>query len=102
MNAMTKGLCPPDIGGQSLFKDGSDLEAERLYELIGPKPKDDLIAFECGADWTNAATESELREVAKLSGWIDRREAAAKELRARRKVIRDRCIKRRQRARLSE
>lgn len=102
MSAPVTALCPPDVGGQSTPENASDLEAERLYRLVGPKPKEVPYAFECGADWTNAATENELREVAKLTGWIERRERAMRELRARRKVIRDRCIKRRQRARLGE
>ena len=97
---LSPNICPPALGGQTPVKEGADIEAQRLYELIGPKQKDAPLVFECGADWTNAASEDELREVAKLTAWIDRRERAVRELRARRKVIRDRCIKRRQRARV--
>lgn len=99
---IASALCPPVASGQMGHNGGPDLEAERLYELIGPKPKEAPVTFECGADWTNAATKKELRRVARLTAWIERAERRLRELRALRKVIRDRCIKRRQRARLTK
>ena len=73
---------------------GPDMEAERLYQLIGPKPSEPVYAFDCGAPWTAYATEKELKELGRVHGWIIRAEARIKMLRTRRTRIMMRCIRR--------
>jgi hypothetical protein len=76
-----------------------DTEAKRLHELLGP-PKAPLVPppFDCGAPWTRQATKAELKRLAKLQMRISIREAALSELKAERKRIMNRCIRRMRRA----
>ena len=89
--------CTPRSGVQIGHNGGPDIEAERLFALIGPKMPDEPVVFDCGADWTLAANDDELVYVAKIAGRIQRREAAIKEMRRNIKRVRDRCIRRRRR-----
>ena len=74
------------------------LSAFDLYRIFGPAPAPELPAFECGAPWTGRATDEELVEVSRITARIELRERAIRELRAQRKRIMMRCIRRKRRA----
>lgn len=71
-----------------------DEMALRLFELIGPRTDTAIEPFECGAPWTAHATEEELKRLGTLQARIIRREQAIKELKAERKLIMNRNIRR--------
>lgn len=73
---------------------GPDMEAQRLFEIIGPRAETALQPFQCGAPWTGHANDKELRRLAKLQKRIDLRERALRELMAERRKIMNRCIRR--------
>lgn len=77
---------------------GPDMEAERLFELIGPRTSETAVPFECGAPWTRHATPAELKRLAKLQMRIWLREMGLKDDRAERRRIMKRCIQRMSRA----
>jgi len=83
----------PDDGALTL----DDL-AMRLFEVIGPRTDLEIEPFECGAPWTAFATEEELKRLGTLQARIIRREQALKELKAERKRIMNRNIRRMRRA----
>lgn len=68
--------------------------AMRLFEVIGPRTDLEIEPFECGAPWTAHATEEELKRLGTLQARITRREQALKELKAERKRIMNRNIRR--------
>lgn len=86
--------CAVDTTAQMGHNGGPDLEAEHLYQIIGPKEKSAPEVFDCGAPWTAHASRQELLELARVQGWIVRREQALRELRARRTRIMMRCVRR--------
>lgn len=73
---------------------GPDIEAQRLFEIIGPRDPDQPSVFQCGAPWTKHAEDLELIRLGKLQSRIERREQALRELRAERTKIMMRCIRR--------
>ena len=72
--------------------------AMRLFEVIGPRADLEIEPFECGAPWTAHATEEGLKRLGTLQARIIRREQALKELKAERKRIMNRNIRRMRRA----
>lgn len=72
--------------------------ALRLVELIGPRTDLEIEPFECGAPWTAFATEEELMRLGTLQARITRRERTLSELKAERKRIMNRNIRRMRRA----
>lgn len=72
--------------------------AMRLSKLIGPRTDQEIEPFECGAPWTAHATDAELKRLGTLQARITRREQALKELKAERKRIMNRNIRRMRRA----
>lgn len=72
--------------------------AKHLFEAIGPRCDTAIPPFECGAPWTGYATDADLKRLGKLQARIIRRERALKELRAERKRIMEKNIKRMRRA----
>lgn len=77
---------------------GPDMEAERLFELIGPRKTEVAMPFQCRAPWTAYATEDELKRLAKLQARIWLREQALKDLRTEVRRIMKRNIQRMSRA----
>ncbi|MCF6432641.1 hypothetical protein L1069_17230 [Leisingera sp. MMG025] len=77
---------------------GPDMEAERLFKLIGPRTSETAVPFECGAPWTRYATPTELKRLAKLQARIWLREMGLKDDRAARRRIMKTCIQRMSRA----
>lgn len=78
---------------------GPDMEAERLFALIGPRPTPKPTVFQCGAPWTGHASDAELIRLGLVQTRIERRERALKELRAERTKIMMRCVRRMRRDR---
>lgn len=72
--------------------------ASRFFEVIGPRTDTAIEPFECGAPWTGHATEAELKRLGTLQGRIDRIEHRLKALKAERKLIMNRNIRRMRRA----
>lgn len=77
---------------------GPDMTAERVLEILGPKPETAIELFECGAPWTAYADDVELKRLGKVHRRIVMRELALAELRAERTKIMRRCIRRMRRA----
>lgn len=77
---------------------GPDMSVAYWFALIGPRPTETVLPFDCGAPWTGHATDEELKRLGTLQGRITRREKALQELRAERKRIMKRCITRMRRS----
>lgn len=73
---------------------GPDMDAQKLFELIGPRQDEPVEPFERGAPWTAHADDDELKRLGVLQGRITRRERALRELKAERTRIMNRCIRR--------
>jgi hypothetical protein len=73
---------------------GPDAEALRLFELIGSRSVVAIVPFECGAPWTGYATEAELKRLGTLQARINRREQSLREMKAERRLIMNRNIRR--------
>lgn len=73
---------------------GPDMEAERLHALLGPRRPDPIPAVDSGAPWTAYATPKELKRVATLDAWLFRIKSREGIIRAMRRAIMMRCIRR--------
>lgn len=69
-------------------------EAERLFTLIGPAQLLEIQPFQCGAPWTAHASDAELRELALNEFRIALKERALADMKAKRRKIMNRCIRR--------
>lgn len=78
---------------------GPDMEAEQLFEMLGPRPSAAPVAFQCGAPWTAYASDAELKRLGLVQGRIERREEALRQLRKERTLIMMRCVRRMRRER---
>lgn len=69
------------------------------FKAIGPKVNELVKPFQCGAAWTAFASDIELRRLAKLQARIERKQKALSELKADRRQIMVRCVRRMRRER---
>ncbi|MBO9430594.1 MULTISPECIES: hypothetical protein [unclassified Sulfitobacter] len=69
------------------------------FKAIGPKVNEVVKPFQCGAPWTAFASDLELRRLARLQARIERKQAALSELKADRRQIMVRCVRRMRRER---
>jgi len=103
MNAHVKHLvCAVKPTAQIGHNGGPDMEAERLFEIIGPRPKTAPAVFQCGAPWTAYATDSELKRLGVVQARIERRKRALEALRKERTKVMMRCVRRMRRERVAE
>jgi hypothetical protein len=75
------------------------LTAKDWFKVIGPRIADAIKPFQCGAPWTAFAKDCELRRLARLQARIDRKQRALSELKADRRQIMVRCVRRMRRER---
>ena len=75
------------------------MTAKDWFKVIGPKVADAIKPFQCGAPWTAFAKDCELRRLARLQARIDRKQRALSELKADRRQIMVRCVRRMRRER---
>jgi hypothetical protein len=75
------------------------LTARDWFKVIGPRVGDAIKPFQCGAPWTAFAQDCELRRLARLQARIDRKQRALAELKANRRQIMVRCVRRMRRER---
>ncbi len=91
---MFDGQNVPESGTLIGHNGGPDMEAERLHALLGPRKPDPIPAVDSGAPWTAYATPKELKRVATLDAWLFRLKSREGIIRAMRRVIMRRCIRR--------
>lgn len=75
------------------------MTAKDWFRIIGPRVVEALRPFQCGAPWTAFASEIELRRLARLQARIDRKERALADMKAERRTIMMRCVRRMRRSR---
>ena len=75
------------------------LTARDWFKVIGPRVADAIKPFQCGAPWTAFAKDCELRRLARLQARIERKQTALSELKADRRHIMVRCVRRMRRER---
>lgn len=73
---------------------GPDMEAERLFAIIGPRTDTLVEPFQLGAPWTGHATDEELKRLGVLQRRIEMRKRIIKEATTERQKIMNRCIRR--------
>ncbi|UOA14501.1 hypothetical protein [Sulfitobacter dubius] len=69
------------------------------FKAIGPKVNEAIKPFQCGAPWTEFASDIELRRLARLQARIERKQKALSELKSDRRQIMVRCVRRMRRER---
>lgn len=100
MNAPLKyPIRTADAAAQFGHNGGPDMEAERLFEIIGPRSKSTPAVFQCGAPWTRFASDAELKRLGVLEGRLTRLDRRAKEIRKERTKVMMRCVRRMRRER---
>ena len=78
---------------------GPPISARQWYKLIGPRIKQAIAPFQCGAPWTRFATEVDLRWLALMQVRIDRKQRALSEMKAARRRVMVKCVRRMRRDR---
>lgn len=73
-------------------------DADILFEFFGPAQLLEIQPFHCGAPWTAHANDAELRELALNEFRIAVKTRALKDMKAKRRQIMNRCIRRMRRA----
>lgn len=88
--------CPPHSGGQAGMghNGGPDMEAQRLFELIGPRQDEPIAPFDTGQAWVKQATTEELAKLEKLHRWLEIKKRSLDDLQTEYTCIMRRCIKR--------
>jgi len=104
VKALSLETCPPQLGGQPAIghNGGPDLqddikaeiEAKRLFKVIGPRRDEPLAPFDTGPAWVQCASPEELARLEILHRWITLRERGLADLKEEHTRIMRRCIKR--------
>ena len=92
-------VCSTPAVAQVVRSNPKPLTAKDWLKVIGPRVADAIKPFQCGAPWTAFAKDCELRRLARLQARIDRKQQALAELKANRRQIMVRCVRRMRRER---